>query len=207
MSGTSSLWLRRAATVTVLLGTAVLAGCSAAATQDTLLASTPADGAALATAPSEVDLTFSAAPDATLSHAAASNGRGDMVASGRLSDAGRDRLRLPVTVTEPGDYLLAYHIEFADGGELTGMVRFSVGTGAPPAVADPLAARSVRDVAATHHHDIDPIGASLLVVDGLVLVVVCALLRRRPSKTDRRPSEAGGRCSEADGRLSEVDSA
>ncbi|GAA5179088.1 hypothetical protein GCM10023322_08010 [Rugosimonospora acidiphila] len=179
-----------AAALFAVLFAAVLAGTGAPAwAGPRTVASTPADGAVLSAAPSEVELSFTGTPDPDSSHAAARTGSGTTVPSGPLRRVGRHGLRLPVTVTAHGDYLVAYHVEFTDGTDLVGAVRFSVGTAAPPALADAVTQGAERQVAAAHHHDIDPLSATLLVVDGFVLLFVILLLRvRRPP---RRFDESG----------------
>ncbi|MFD6754543.1 copper resistance protein CopC [Micromonospora gifhornensis] len=146
----------------------------------------PGDGAALAAAPDAVTLRLSTGADSVLSHVTVRDNAGNAVNDGRVRTDGKTGLRQPVRLTGPGDYSVAYHITFSNGQDATGILRFSVGTGVPPQgivdVPDPI----LDD--ADHAHGIDPLGATLLVIDGLVLVVVLALLLRRPARHRRAPA-------------------
>jgi len=136
--------------------------------------SDPADGAALDDAPSRITLTFTREPDPDESHVTVLGGDGQSV--GNTDRPARDGLSLnqPVTIQQPGDFTIVYHVVFADGGQEQGSRRFSVGTGAAP---DPAAAPP----AAAHAHSVDPVSATLLVIDGLVVIVaVFLLMTRRP---------------------------
>ncbi len=165
--------------VLVCLGLTLTPGTGWAA--NSLTTADPADGAALATAPAAVVLTFSAPADPRLSHVSARDGSGAEVGSGDPARSGPTGLRLPVSIRSTGDYTVGYHVVFHDGTELVGALRFSVGTGVPP---PPLGAAQVQPVApavaAGHDHAVDPLSASLLVADLAVLVGVVLLLRRRP---------------------------
>jgi hypothetical protein len=57
------------------------------------------------------------------------------------------------------------------GEEPTGQVRFSVGTGARPSTED-------APAAGAHQHGPDPLSATLLVVDAVVLVGAVLMLKR-----------------------------
>lgn len=147
----------------------------------------PGDGAVLSTAPDAVTLRLSTGADSVLSHVTVRDSAGNPVNDGRVRADGKTGLRQPVRLADPGDYSIAYHITFTNGQDATGVLRFSVGTGVPPQgiaeVPDP-----ILD-AADHAHGIDPVGATLLVVDGLALVAVLLLLLR-PRR--RRPPAATG---------------
>ncbi|WP_328345513.1 copper resistance CopC family protein [Micromonospora sp. NBC_00421] len=174
---------RRAAAVAVAVAVAgLLAFPSGAARADGGPVSTdPPAGAALTAAPAEVTLGFGAGVDEGQSHVAVLDAGG-----GRLTDAepvrvGSTRLRLPMHVDAAGDYTVAYHVTFVDGTTSTGAYRFSVGTGVAPAPLDDAARRvSTEVVADAHGHGVDGFSAFLLFVDGVVLVVVLALLWLRP---------------------------
>jgi methionine-rich copper-binding protein CopC len=146
-----------------------------------LTSSDPADGSALASAPSEIELTFSATPDTGLSHVSARDSSGAEITSGTLHRANGDGVRQPVSIGAAGNYTLAYHVEFTDGSDVTGFLSFSVGTGVPPPVPDAATVRAQRAVVSQHTHDVDPLSATLLVLDGAVLVGVIVLLRLRPA--------------------------
>ncbi|MEV5823918.1 copper resistance CopC family protein [Micromonospora haikouensis] len=132
-------------------------------------------------APAEVTLGFDAEVDEGQSHVAVLDATG-----GRLTDAeptrvGSTRLRLPLRIDGAGDYTVAYHVTFADGTTSTGAYRFSAGTGVAPAPLDDAARQASTNVVVdAHGHGIDGFSAFLLFVDGVVLVVVVALLWLRP---------------------------
>jgi len=154
----------------------------------TLVGGDPADGAVLPSAPTSVELEFSAAPDPALSHISVRDAAGHEVSSGpAVRDSGRT-LRQPVAATEPGDYSVAFHVEFADGSELVGARFFSAGTGLPPAAGAAERAAATAAVGA-HEHGVDPLSAVLLVVDLVVGLSVVLLLMRRPRS--RRPPRNG----------------
>lgn len=146
------------------------------------LHSEPADGAALSTAPTTVELVFPASVRADMSHVAVLAGGGADVASGELTQPAPGTLRRAVAVRGSGDFTVVYHVVHLDGTQSGAMLRFSVGTGVPPAPLDPATAARARDAAVPHGHSVDPASAVVLVVDAVAVVVVAALLLRR-----RRP--------------------
>jgi methionine-rich copper-binding protein CopC len=146
-----------------------------------LVSADPLDGAALATAPTTVLLTFSAAPDPALSHVSARDTARREVSTGAPGRAGDTGLWLPVSITATGDYTVAYHVVFRGGGETAGVVVFSVGTGAAPA-RPTLGGPAAQAPATGHGHGIDGVSAVLLVADLLVAVAVPVLLLRRPRR-------------------------
>lgn len=165
---------------------------------DAVSAGSPADGAALTVAPTEVRLTFSAAVEAGVSHLSVRNGAGrEVTGSADPRSAGERTLWVPVTAAGPGDYTIAFHVVFTDGSQLTGARYFSFGTGVPPAAhgfADRQAAAAAAvNAHAGHNHDIDPASAVLLVVDLLVAGVVGLLLvlRPRPAAASYRADRLG----------------
>lgn len=148
---------------------------------DSLTFADPADGVALAAAPHEVVLAFSAIPDPSLSHVSTLDSSGTDVGTGEPRGYGRAGLRLSVAIRSIGEFTIAYHVVFGDGTDLTGVLRFSVGTGVAPS---PLTAgqvqRARQAVAAGHVHTVDPVSGTLLVADVVVLIGVLLMLRRRP---------------------------
>ena len=160
----------------------VLAVPAAGWARDEVATSDPADRSALGTAPAAVNLVLSAVPDPGLSHVSVVDADRRQVGSGDLSLVGERQLRLPVRITARGNYTAAYHITFEDGSELTGVVRFSVGTGVSPPVPDAAGQRADEELAQQHNHDIDPMSGVLLVADLVVLVAVALLLLRRPGR-------------------------
>jgi len=140
-------------------------------------ASTPADGATLATAPSEVELTFTA--PVRECHVSARDAAGTMVSLGEPRFDGGNLVRQPVLITAPGEVTVFYHARFEDGGELAGTMRFGVGTAAGTAGGT---GPSPPDLDA-HRHDVDPLSAVLLVLDGAVAAgAVVLLVLRRPRR-------------------------
>jgi methionine-rich copper-binding protein CopC len=144
-----------------------------------LVSADPSDGSALSAPPPAVVLIFSAPPDPGLSHVSTQDALGTQVAAGGPSRSGRAGLRLPISIRSAGDYTVAYHVVFDDGSDLTGFLRFSVGTGLPPS---PRTAPGQSTVADSHAHGIDPLGGALLLADLLVMVAVCLLLLPRPGR-------------------------
>lgn len=150
-----------------------------------LTASSPADRAALATAPTAVRLTFSAVPTVALSHVIVLDEAGSPVNSGALARHG-DTLAQPVRIRARGNHTVAYHVVFDDGSDAHGTLRFSVGTGVPPPPLEPQAHQAAEATVARHEHSVDPMSAILLLADAAVGLGVLALLyRRRPGR--RRP--------------------
>ncbi|MEU8264657.1 copper resistance CopC family protein [Micromonospora sp. NPDC048999] len=157
------------------LALAAPAAPAAASGGDDPTASVPADGAALTTAPAQVELAFSRAPVAARSHLAVIGEDGRRVNRSDTPTATGHRLVQAVSIQQPGVFTLAYHVEFADGGQTQGIRRFSVGTGAPPPAGGvPAEAAAVSG----HQHDVDPVSAVLLVIDGLVVLGALGMLLR-----------------------------
>jgi methionine-rich copper-binding protein CopC len=160
---------------------------------DGVVATSPADRAALADAPSAVDLTVSAAPDPAASHVTLWDSAGADLDTGDLTRVG-DVLRRPVAIRGAGDFTLTFHIVFTDGHDCLGVVRFSVGTGVAPALPDAARQRADQALAAQHTHDIDPLSGAFLVLDVVVVAAVALLLfsnPRRRRQVRRRPPGSG----------------
>ncbi len=86
-------------------------------------------------------------------------------------------------IETPGDFTVAYHVEFRDGGETRGFLRFSVGTGIAPASATGAIERAATAALNQHRHQIDPVSAVVLVIDAaVVLAVLLLLLVTRPKQ-------------------------
>ncbi len=103
------------------------------------IATLPADGAVLATAPDRVTVTFDDAVIATAGAAAIRNSSGDSVLAGPQQAAGRV-VTLPLAANlEDGDYTVRWRVLGDDGHLLEGIVAFAVGEGrAPPRAELPL---------------------------------------------------------------------
>ncbi|MBB5870032.1 methionine-rich copper-binding protein CopC [Allocatelliglobosispora scoriae] len=164
------------AAVAALVATTLLLAPDApqARVEATVTSVSPADGAVLAAPPATVELLLSAVPDPGLSHITVRDRGGTVVNTGELGRDG-DLLRQPVTVNGSGDFSATYHVTLADGEELTGSMRFSVGTGAAPGEVAVVA----EDL---HSHGVDPLGATLLVIDGAALLAFFAFLWFKPRR-------------------------
>lgn len=173
---------RAAALVTAVV--AILAATPAPGwAADGLVAASPADGAALATAPSEVELTLAGTPDLAASHLGAADDSRAQLTTGELSLAGPRTVRQELTSAARGTVVVAYHIVFTDGGEAYGSIRFSVGTGVAPPTTGGGAQQIAESAAFTHGHSVDPFSAVLLVVDLAVLAGAGLLLILRPRRS------------------------
>jgi methionine-rich copper-binding protein CopC len=166
--------------VTAIAGVGWFPGAALAA--ESLVSAIPAAGTALAAAPGAVTLRFSARIAVDDSHVAVSTGRGDGLAAGDLDQTGPNEVRLRIRPSSPGDLTVAYHVIFAGGAGATGAYRFSVGTGIAPAPLSDTAQTALGEATAGHGHGVDPIGATLLVIDGGVLLVALVLLMVRPRR-------------------------
>lgn len=121
-------------------------GAAGAAAHTALTGSDPADGAALATAPTTVTLTFSEAINPAFANIAVSAADGSNRVSGPAKVDG-PRLSAPIDSDLPGgDYTIGYRVVSADGHPVTGEVRFSVAAApgatttaaaAPPQASEP----------------------------------------------------------------------
>jgi methionine-rich copper-binding protein CopC len=140
----------------------------------------PDDGARLARAPTEVELSFTGPVDQGRSHISVVAGSGAASArnAGALRQTAPARLSQPISVTAAGEVTVAYHVTFTDGAELAGSLRFTAQSGTAAGRPAP---------ASGHEHDVDPVSAGLLVVDGIAVLAVVVLLMRRP----RRPAPGG----------------
>jgi methionine-rich copper-binding protein CopC len=157
----------------LLLAAAVAGGPEPAAVD--VAETTPADGATVTAAPGAVDLAFTA-PVRTF-HVAVRDASGTGVAVGPARLLAPDRLRQPVAISGSGEVTVTYHVVSVDGADRSGTVRFGVGVAVAPGAG-------AGGHAAAHGHDIDPLSAVLLVVDGVVAAGAVVLLLRRPR---RRP--------------------
>jgi methionine-rich copper-binding protein CopC len=175
-------WLPRlaaGAVVAVALAvgvTLVLAEGSQNRDRVAVTSTSPADGATLARAPTEVSLAFTGPVDPNRSHILVTDGSGAASArtAGALRQTTPQRLSQPISVPAAGVVTVAYHVTFTDGAVLTGSLRFTVGSGNDTGQAAP---------ASEHRHDIDPVSAGLLVADGITVLAVVVLLLRRPRRS------------------------
>ncbi|WFE24832.1 copper resistance protein CopC [Solwaraspora sp. WMMD791] len=163
----------------------VTAQPAAVVAQRAAVAAEPVAGAVLAEPPTAVSVTFGDTVQPELSHLDVFDADGRRLTGGGFDQPTPTRIRLPVELPAAGDYTVAYHVTFPDGSSASDAYRFSVGTGVPPA---PLAAadRQARvDEVSAHAHQIDGFSATLLIIDGVVLLGVILMLWLRPR--DGRP--------------------
>jgi methionine-rich copper-binding protein CopC len=153
---------------------------------DIRVVAVPTNGAVLVQPPREIVLDFDSAPQTDTSHVSVWDPAQASVTTGELSRTAGNRLRQPLAITGVGDFTVAYHVEFTDGGVATGVLRFSVGTGIAPAPIDAGARQAALASVTAHPHEIDGLSAALLIADGLVLVGAMVLLLRRRAP-NRKP--------------------
>ena len=179
-----------AAVLAVVLAV-VLANGPRAGGRAAVRSTSPADGATLARAPTEVALSFTGPVDQSRSHIVVMDGSGaaSVRSAGALRQTAPGRLSQPITVTAAGEVTVAYHVTFTDGAELAGSLRFTAQSGAAAREPAPAPAPAPASTSA-HRHDIDPVSAGLLVVDGIAVLAVVVLLMRRPRRP-RRPAPVG----------------
>ena len=180
--------LRISACATVVLAVALTALFTTRApdpAQAAITSTSPIDGAWLAQAPTEVELSYTAPVDLVLSHVSVWDRFGTAVNTGQPILVKPEKLRQPVKITAVGDVTVAYHVTFVDGAELAGTLRFSVGigkaagTGATMAPSATNTSTTAAVAGSTHQHGVDPISAALLVLDGVVALAIILLLMRR----------------------------
>jgi methionine-rich copper-binding protein CopC len=169
-----------AGAVVLAVGVAVLPADGPPDRGRAVVASTsPADGATLARAPTEVVLSVSGPVDQGRSHiSVAGSGAASARNAGALRQTAPGRLSQPIAVTVAGEVTVAYHLTFTDGAELAGSLRFTAQSGSAAGQPAP---------GSGHQHDVDPVSAGLLVVDGIAALAVVVLLMRRP----RPPASVG----------------
>ncbi len=154
--------------VTLAAGVAFLAGRPADPGPAAVASTSPADGATLAGAPDDVELSFTGRVDPGRSHLSV---LGSARAAGALRQTAPERLSQPIAAQAGGEVTVAYHVTLTDGAELAGSLRFTVGAAGAGKTSDP---------APAHAHGIDPVSAVLLVADGVAVLAVGVLLMRRP---------------------------
>ena len=146
-----------------------------------LVASEPADGAVLGAAPRQVAIRLAGADNPVALHLAVlrqDGGRPVTTGTARLHG---DRLVVPTSIVDSGGYVVAYHVQLADGQQVSGQTRFSLAAPGQPTAAG-RAAPDPGSGAVAHDHDSgDPLTTSLvLAVDLLLTGVLIAYLVRRP---------------------------
>jgi copper transport protein len=154
-------------TAAVLLALALPATAGAHAY---LVASTPANGASLARAPHAIDLRFTEAISASLTHVQIFDANGAERLGARVrSGAGPRELRVTLPKLPTGAYRVAYSTASqVDLHATRGAIVFGAGTAAPAITAAPSAAPAT-DITETVAHVFDLLALS-------VLIAICALL-------------------------------
>ena len=119
-------------------------GASPAHAHSELVSATPAQGARLAAAPSQIVLTFSTAMKAPATVAVTAPD-GTALLAGAPSVAGTAVTATLKASTQQGTYTYAFRAFSSDGHQVTGQASFTVGSGeasAPPATGSPSAGAS-----------------------------------------------------------------
>jgi len=168
-----------AALTAFLLGT----GVGPAQAHDALLSSTPASEAALSTAPSAVELEFSAAPVPLGTQVLVLGPDGETVSAGAAELRGTTVVQQLSGSLPAGAYTVEWRSTSSDGHPLAGSYGFTVATGAAPSAPAPSAASLAATGAGTPAQSAaggPPVG--WLVAGALALgavAVLAARLRRR----------------------------
>ncbi|HKE53105.1 MAG TPA: copper resistance CopC family protein [Actinomycetes bacterium] len=136
----------------------------------------PADGATLQQAPTEVGLAFTGPVDPNRSHIFVLDGSGTTSArpAGALRQTAPQSLSQPISVPATGLVTVTYHVTFTDGAAVAGSLRFTVGSNNGADQPAPVSG---------HNHGIDPVSAGLLLADGITVLAVLVLLLRRPRRS------------------------
>jgi len=136
--------MRRALLGGLLLIASLFVGMPAAQAHADLVSSDPAAGATLATAPTELRLTFSEAPDPALSAVELLTTGASPVSTGGQRVEGRSTLVVPITdPLAEGTYTVTWRVVAIDDGHVTsGAFAFGVGTPPGPPTASTATASS-----------------------------------------------------------------
>jgi methionine-rich copper-binding protein CopC len=154
-----------------------------------VVAGDPADGAVLGTAPHEVALGLTGVHDPLALHLAVlRQGSGLPVTTGTAQLRG-DRLVVPVSIVDPGRYVVAYHVQLADGQQVSGQMLFSLAAPGQPTTAGRAAPQPAGAAVAHDHGSDDPLTGVFVGVDLLLTGVLITYLVRRPRL--RRSSGSG----------------
>ncbi|MDI1461475.1 copper resistance protein CopC [Catellatospora sp. KI3] len=174
--GSRRLWTRLGTVLMVLVvgGTAVLSLLTD--TEPPALSTvSPADGAVVGSAPTEVELTFAGTFEPREVHVTVADAAGRTV--GDRPEVDGDVVGVPVVLGADGGYLVAYHIVLADGQVLAGQTGFRYTRGAvasaPPRTAPPAASGH------SHGGD-DPLSIGLTFLAAVLVAVMVMMMVRRP---------------------------
>ena len=169
-----------------VLGAAFLAfvlGAGPAAAHSVLLKTSPARGAAVATAPSTVVLTFNEMPQGEFSTIHVTGPDGQRRDDGHVQVV-NDDVTEPLAGTRPaGRYVVNWRVVSADGHPVSGEFTFTAQAAAPQLVA------RAAPTGAAPAKSSNTVGIVISVVAGLIIVggIVALLMRRkRASPSDSR---------------------
>jgi len=149
-----------------VVGLLVVAGAGPASAHASLVRSSPADGSALAAAPTIVSLTFDEnirTPSVIL----VTDSDGASVVQGKTTVVD-NILRRRVHIAAAGDYYAVYRVVSTDGHPVSARLSFSVGTGKPPASQG----HETPATAAAHSHGSTSSGPSTRVIGMLAAVAL-----------------------------------
>ncbi len=159
-------WVRASAGVAVALGLSFLGGVPAGAHAQ-LVSASPAPDSTVASAPSEIRLTFDGPPYDYGLGVVVLSPSGSHVETGRVSVDGNDVVQPLKGVTEPGTYEVQWRVVSADGHPVSGQYAFEINAGGQSAA--PGAAVAAGSSGSGK-------GWVLLVVAGLAVLGLVALL-------------------------------
>lgn len=164
--------MRRLLTLSAIGLAALVWPVTAASAHADLASSDPASGATLATPPTQIALTFTEAPDPSLSTVKVRDANGIPVATGPVKPAGPQTLSVSLPEALPdGVYTVSWRSVSADDGHLTAG-SFSFGVSAVPAVTpSPTPAAGTSE---TPGPTLLSIAAKILLYAGLMLLVAVA---------------------------------
>lgn len=119
-----------------LAATALTAAPVPALAHDTLLSSTPQDGAATQEAPQEIELTFSAPPQDVGTQIRVTDAEGADVTQGAPEIQGDAAVQdLAESAQEPGEYTVVWRVVSSDGHPIEGTFDYTVDGGAEGAAS------------------------------------------------------------------------
>jgi methionine-rich copper-binding protein CopC len=190
--------LSRAATALVLAGAALFASAVPALAHTELTGSTPAAGAALATPPTKVELTFEEPVSAVAGGLAITGPGGTRWTVGKPTVVDKT-VSAPVTAeTGPaGAYSLTWKVKASDGDEVTGKIDFTLTAAIPTSTTAPTASAAAPSTpvsTATAAPAADTSGGIpgwvwIIVAVVVLAVAVAFLVRSRRPKSEGPESE------------------
>jgi copper resistance protein C len=147
-------WSLLAAALLALLALLFTSGTAAA--HDIVTGSDPADGATVATAPTQVSVTFDQAPQPGLATITVVGPDGAHHEQGPVSTQG-DVVSVPVgPLPTAGDYEIGYRIVSSDGHPVSGSIAFTLTTPSPAGASAPGAPAAAAPADPAHAGHADP---------------------------------------------------